>query len=504
MTSTQQVQVQVPAGVGPGGAFLLSNPMAPGQMVQVIVPAGMKAGDTFAVTLPASQPQMVPPQQQMMMPQQPTMIAQQPQYARVVPASQYAGGPPAGGPPAGGQTHQVAIQMQGVPTSVVIPATNSEGDRIGFSGGHDGFSVATANGRADLVCPRGSGPGQQLQFMSAPMVGVPTAPRPPDDTAVAQYEQLLAGVTRITVHDMRMHSEPTLEVAALRMFGKTASGNAGELGTLYLVINEPGPDVGVYNGDHGVVRCPEKVECGSAELQLSDGRVVMQLCNPVWRGAQIAQEVDEKKRNEWLRPEVQMMDREDLVRVTDETVLDDYCCSENSAPLEGLPQTRVSHPQSADETLKQGYQQVALASENSETTYRGKLGLFCCPIAFCMAICCAPAPDVHYQLKEVRSGNTVEGVLYTEKGRGWFENHTVYKHGRGAQVVRATGGLGYPRLIISDGDTLEFNECVPLQVRKDMLAVLVHRMTFNALGGVPKEPEHKSKPQESMGGGGGG
>ena len=71
-------------------------------------------------------------------------------------------------------------------------------------------------------------------------------------------------------------------------------------------------------------------------------------------------------------------------------------------------------------------------------------------------------------------------------------------------MTRAIGGLGYPRLIISDGDTLEFNECVPLQVRKDMLAVLVHRMTFNGLGGVPKEPEHKSKPQESLGGGGGG
>ena len=89
------------------------------------------------------------------------------------------------------------------------------------------------------------------------MVGVPTAPRPPDDTAVAQYEQLLAGVTRITVHDMRMHNEPTLEVAALRMFGKTASGNAGELGTLYLVINEPAAN--------GVIKASR--ECGSAELQ---------------------------------------------------------------------------------------------------------------------------------------------------------------------------------------------------------------------------------------------
>ena len=184
---------------------------------------------------------------------------------------------------------------------------------------------------------------------------------------------------------------------------RAAHGGPGELGTLYLVINGPGPDLGVYNGDHGVVRVPEHVECGSAELQLSDGRVVMQLCNPVWRGAQIAQEVDEKKRNDWLRPEVQMMDREDLVRVTDETAEESGCCNENRAPLDGLPQTRVSHPQSADETLKQGYQQVAPASINSRTIVWGKCGIFCCPIAFLLAISCTPAPDVHYQLKEARS-----------------------------------------------------------------------------------------------------
>jgi len=466
MTSTtQQVQVQVPAGVGPGSAIQLSNPMAPSQMLQVIVPAGMKAGDTFAVTLPASQ------------------------------ALPYQAGPPAGvpyqaGPPAGGQPHQVLIQMQGVPTSVVIPAQDYEGGPMSAGAW---FRVSTANGQTDLECPRGFVPGQQIQFMSAPMVGVPTAPRLPDDTAVAQYEQLLAGTTRIVVHDMRRCNEPTIEMAALRMFGKTASGNVGELGTLYLVINGP--------PENGVIKCSF---CGSAELQLSDGRVVMQLSNPEWRGAQIAQEVEEKKRNEWLRPEVQMMDREDLVRVTDETVLDDYCCSGELAPLDSLPQTRVSHPQSADETLKQGYQQVALASDNGPTTRRGKLGLFCCPIAFLLAVCCAPVPDVHYRLKEVRSGNTVEGVLYTEKGQRYFESCTIYEHGRGAAVVQLgskAGGLGYPRLMIPAGDTLSFDERVPLQVRKDMLAVLVHRITFNALGGCPDPPEDDgSRPDEYTGG----
>jgi len=338
------------------------------------------------------------------------------------------------------------------------------------------------------------GPGQQMQIMSAPapMVGVPTAPRPADDTAVAQYEQLLAGATRIIVRDMKRCNGPIIEMAALHVFGKTASGHVAELGTLYLVINGPAENP---SGENGEIKW-----CGSAVLQLGDGRVVMQFSNPEWRGAQIAQEVEAKRRNDWLRPDIQMMDREDLVRVTDETVVDDYCCSGERAPLDSLPQTRVSHPQSADETLRQGYQQVALASANSETICRGKLGLFCCPIAFLYAVCCVPAPDVHYQLKEVRSGNTVEGVLYTEKGRRYFDSN-VYEHGRGACVPGATGGLGYPRLIIPDGDTLSFDERVPLQVRKDMLAVLVHRITFNALGGVPDPPQDDgNKPAEYTGG----
>lgn len=438
MTSTtQQVQVQVPAGVGPGGAIEFSNPMAPGQMLGLSVPAGMKAGDTFAVTLPASQA----------LPYQ-------------------------AGPPAGGQPHQVLIQMQGVPTSAVIPAIDHEGRRMSAGGR---FTVATANGQTVLVNCKGFAPGQQIQFMSAPMVGVPTAPRPPDDTAVAQYEQLLAGVTQIIVQDMRRCNEPTVEMAALRMFGKTAGGSVGLMGTLYLVINEASPSHTSRLPPKDIEIADHARDSGSAELQLSDGRVVMQLSNPEWRGAQIAQEVAEKRRKDWLRPEVQMMDREDLVRVTDETVRSDSWCSDCAPPLDSLPQTRVSHPHSTDETLKQGFQQVAPASANSQTIVRGKLGVFCCPIAFLLAFTPIPAPDVHYQLQEVRSGNTVEGVLYTQKGRSYFHGAFVYEHGRG-------GGQ------IPDGDTLVFNERVPLQVRKDMLAVLVHRITFNALGGMPEKP----------------
>lgn len=61
---------------------------------------------------------------------------------------------------------------------------------------NDGFKVPGVP-FDPLYVPGGTAPGQQIQFMGTPMVGVPTAPCPPDDAAVVQYEQLLAGVTRI-------------------------------------------------------------------------------------------------------------------------------------------------------------------------------------------------------------------------------------------------------------------------------------------------------------------
>ena len=55
--------------------------------------------------------------------------------------------------------------------------------------------------------------------------------------------------------------------------------------------------------------------------------------------------------------------------------------------------------------------------------------------------------------------------------------------------------------MIPDGDTLSFDEPVPLQVRKDMLAALVHQITFNALGGYPEGPQgQEERPDEYTGG----
>lgn len=385
------------------------------------------------------------------------------------------------GPPVGGQPHQVLAQMQGVPTSVIVPAGTGPGST---------FMAATANGKMmEVMCPDDCVPGQQIQFMDAPMEGVPTAPRPPDDAAVAHYEMLLGNMTQLVIRDLRKFSEPTKEMAALHMSGRTTSGSVGDLGTLYLVINGDLSD--------------EREFAGSAELQLSDGRVVMQLANPGWRAAQIDQEKKAKTMKEWVLPEVQMMDREGAVRVTDETGAPREKCDEclrSWTPLAQLPKTRVSHPQSADETLRQGYRQVAPASLNFATIAEGKVLTLLIPTLFCplFILMTNRPPDIHYELQDVSTGSTVKGVRYSEKGRLFCEAQGIYKHGSGGVDTSSRGGL-CPRLRIPDGDQLTFSESVPLRVRKDMLTVLVYRLTFASLSKLP-EPTDDDKPTEYRGG----
>ena len=99
---------------------------------------------------------------------------------------------------------------------------------------------------------------------------------------------------------------------------------------------------------------------------------------------------------------------------------------------------------------------------------------------------CVRLPDVHYQLRELATGRTVDGVLYSEKGMRYestaMSGHAFANqaHGRGARDYGTTGGLSRRRRI-PQGDTLVFAEHVPLQVRKDMLAVLVYRFTMSSL-----------------------
>ena len=483
----QQVQVQVPVGLGPGAALKVAHPTAPGQHFQVVVPAGLKAGDVFAVALPAA----------------PTTRALTDQdtvggwLAPWITGSYEVEGQ------LFGQPHSVLAQMQGVPMVGVVPQSY-RWERPTY-GGHtadhpympeDGFEIPGVP--CQLFVPGGTAPGQQVQFMGTPMQGLPTAPKPPDDEAVVQYEQLLAGATRIVIEDLRTSRRPTKEVSALRL-----SGSAGELGSLYLVVNGDPDAAGdgdpfwhfVPNMGATPLDAPAAVKrascnapyAGSAELRLSDGRVVMQLANPAWRAVQNVQW------NSGRRPQVQMMDRADVVRVTDETELPPYspwCC-----PLDALPRTHVSHPLSSDETLKRGYKQVAPTSINTKSYALGYFYCVTCPVCFvpCVAECQLHAlmtvispPDVHYQLQEVGTGRTVDGVLYSEKGMPYDMTETCgpafasQTHGQGARDHGATGGL-CRRSRIPTGDTLAFAERVPLQVRKDMLAVLVYRLTMASL-----------------------
>ena len=498
--------MQVPAGLGPGAALQLANPMAPGQVLQVVLPAGLKAGDMFVVALPAQAAASVSPAQAAV-PMSPAQAA-----AAALPAQD---GPWSTRPcevegQLCGQTHPVLAQMQAPMVGVVL---SSYAWKKPVQGKHtrgmpwaqdDGFKVPGFAG--DLFVPGGTAPGQQIQLMGAPMQGtqgVPTAPCPPADAALLEYEQLLAGATCIVIRDLRTSSRPTKEVAALRL-----SGSAGELASLYLEVNGD-PDA-ANDGDPFWQFVPTSATAkryapapelsaaakrasgrdvpyaGSAELRLHDGRVVMQLANPAWRAAQPQEEEGHHK---WRRPQVQMMDRADVVRVMDETRLQmGGCCGEEEwcSPLDALPRTRVSHPQSTDETLKKGYRQVAPASINAKTSALGKLyclGYAVCCISYAIQAVVRP-PDVLYKLQELRTGRTVEGVLYSEKGRLNGKGAKGQAHGSGAPDCATQdptpGGL-CSRLRIPDGNTLEFAEGVPLQVRKDMLVVLVYRLTMNSL-----------------------
>jgi len=141
--------------------------------------------------------------------------------------------------------------------------------------------------------------------------------------------------------------------------------------------------------------------------------------------------------------------------------------------LEGDPlavqlKTRVTHPQSADETLRQGCQLSAPGSINGATKTCNMLSLLlavptCCAGPVCVHCCIAP-PDVHFELQELRSGGAVEGARCTNKGRIFCEVNGCL-----------TTGVG---------DTIDFSERVPLQVRKDTLAIVFYKRVVPAVAPV--------------------
>ena len=76
--------------------------------------------------------------------------------------------------------------------------------------------------------------------------------------------------------------------------------------------------------------------------------------------------------------------------------------------------------------------------------------------------CCIPEPGVHFELTELRSGRALVGARWTKKSR-----------------------MTYNRIhSIPYGDTIEFLERAPLQVRKDMLAIAFYRLALAAAAPV--------------------
>ena len=158
------------------------------------------------------------------------------------------------------------------------------------------------------------------------------------------------------------------------------------------------------------------------------------------------------------------MDRDGPVSITDASSTPTSTCFGD--PLSDNLKTLVTHPQSADETLRQGYQLHAPESINGATKTSCIVTMLLGVPTFCalpaLLGCCIPPPDVHFELKELRSGGSVEGARYTNKDQVCHVNHRV-----------------------PAGDTIEFSERAPLQVRKDTLAIAFYHSVIAAAAPPP-------------------
>ena len=99
-------------------------------------------------------------------------------------------------------------------------------------------------------------------------------------------------------------------------------------------------------------------------------------------------------------------------------------------PLVTTSQTRLTHPQSADETLRQGYQLYAPGNINSAIKNRRTLdillGLPTLGVLPALYQCCIPEPGVKFELTELHSESAVEGARWTT---------AKYNQGRESQMA---------------------------------------------------------------------
>ena len=294
------------------------------------------------------------------------------------------------------------------------------------------FQLLTPAGAVMMVmCPSGVVPGQQIQVM----VGAPIGGG--DPAAMAEYEKLLMATSRITIRHKGGSQKPAVATLTLDIDGTRDA--------LSLVVNIDPESKTKKAGWTEYLRNMEPYLAFRTELKLADGRSLATLSHPgvTTYGRQ--------------KIEVQVMDR-DPVGISAEPVT--WSMSQCCNPLFGEPTTRAVHAQSADETLRHGYELRAPASLNgATTTFHNLIQLPLAAVTCCsgpvLLMCCVAPPDVHYELCELDGGKLVDGVRYTAK------KHTF---------CRAAAKRGLP-----DGDTIAFAGSTPLPARKDMVLMAAYR-----------------------------
>jgi len=295
------------------------------------------------------------------------------------------------------------------------------------------FQLQTPAGAMMMVtCPPDAVPGQQIQVM----VGVPVGGGTP--AAMAEFERLLMATSQITIRHKGGSQKPAVATLTLDFDG---TRNA-----VSLVVNIDPESKTKKAGPMEYLRNMEPYLAFRTELTLNDGRSVVALSHPGVTGISCGSQ----------KIEVQAMDRDGPVSISAEPIKSSM--SQMCDPLSATPKTRAVHPQSADETLRHGYERTAPAALNGATSTWGMLMLplaavTCCSGPVCLMCCVAP-PDLHYELRELHSGKVVDGVRYTSK------NHTCC-------AVTAKRGL-------PDGDTIAFAGSTPLPARKDMVLMAAY------------------------------
>ena len=331
----------------------------------------------------------------------------------------------------------IPLTHAGIPLMATIPAGVTPGGQ---------FQLQTPAGAMLMVtCPPDAVPGQQIQVM----VGVPVGGGEP--AAMAEFERLLMATSQITIRHKGGSQKPAVATLTLDFDG---TRNA-----LSLVVNIDPESKTKKAGPMEYLRNMEPYLAFRTELTLNDGRSVVALSHPGVTGLAHPRAYGSQK------IEVQVMDRDGPVSISAEPITASTSQMCDCDPLSATPKTRAVHPQSADETLRHGYERTAPAALNGATSDWAMLMLplaavTCCSGPVCLMCCVAP-PDLHYELRELHRGNAVDGVRYTSK------NHTCWG-------VLAKRGL-------PDGDTIAFAGSTPLPARKDMVLMAAYHASKAAV-----------------------